>query len=486
MNRIRLFPLATLALALAFSASALSAQEAPPADGDRESVSVTVYNRGTALVQDRRTFTLNAGQTVINFTDVAASIDATSVSFRSLTDPEGTTVLEQNYVFDLVDASALLRRYIDREISITMNDGTEYTGVLLSSRNDIILRLADDQVVIARLNEVRDMRFPQLPDGLITRPTLRWLVSSETGGTQSVELTYLTGGMNWTADYNILLARDNSSLSLNGWVTLSNTSGTAYQDAQLKLIAGDVNRVSDVMFPMMMEMDMAVPSAAPRQQVEQRELFEYQLYELNRRVTIGDNETKQVEFVSGGNVPANTFYVYDASLPFYGYGSPIRDQYYGDTGITTVGTYLEFSTGEEDGLGADLPAGRVRVYQEDIDGAPLLIGENRISHTPKGEQIQLYLGNAFDLVGERVQTDYRFISSNVVQETYTISLRNRKSDTPVEIRVPERLIRWSNWEITSADAEYTRLNSNTIEFRVTVPPQGERTITYTVMYAFPR
>lgn len=486
-------PIATVALVAVLGLSAVGAQEATPTptpapneQGDRDSVSLTVYNQGTALVQDRRTFDLAAGESVVNFTDVAATIDSTSVSFKSLTDPDGTYVLEQNYVYDLVDSSALLARYIDETIQVTMLDGTIYTGQLLSGRNgEVILRPESGEVVVLSLAEARDVRFPALPDGLITRPTLRWLVQSEQSGAQQVELTYLAGGMSWTADYILLLANDNAALDLNGWVTVTNTSGTGYKDAQLKLVAGDVNRIRDEMVEMRFQAaDMAMPAAAPTQ-VAQREFFEYQLYEIARPVTVGNNETKQVEFVTRAGVAANTFYVYDGSAPFYGYGYAIEDQYYGQTGITTVGSYLEFSTGEESGVNADLPAGRVRVYQEDTDGAALLIGENTIKHTPKGEDIQLYLGNAFDLVGERRQVDFRYVGSRVLQETYEIKLRNRKDDDTVEIRVPERLYRWSDWEILNASMEYTKLDSTTIEFRAQVPPGEETIITYTVQYSFP-
>jgi hypothetical protein len=495
MSHKRLFALITAVIGvLLLSLSLAAAQEAtptasPPSDsGDpvREGVAVTVYNQGTALIKDRRSFNFDAGENIINFTDVAATIDATSVSFKSLTDPANTFVLEQNFVYDLVDSSALLARYLDEIIVVTMMDGTVYTGQLLSGRNgDIILKLESEEVVVLSLAEARDVRFPQLPDGLITRPTLRWLVQAGEAGTQQVELTYLAGGMSWTADYNVLLATDNRSLDLNGWVTLTNTSGTGYRDAQLKLVAGDVNRIVTDIYEEEMAFDRAMPAPTAAQSVEQREFFEYKLYEVQRPVTVGNNETKQVEFVSSAAVPATTFYVYDGSLPFYGYGSPIRDQYYGTSGVTTVGSYLEFSTGEENGVNADLPAGRVRVYQQDTDGAALLVGENTIQHTPKGESLQLYLGNAFDLVGERIQTDFQIVSSTVIQETYEIRLRNRKEDQMVEIRVPERLLRWSDWEILNSSHDFTKLDSSTVEFRVEVPPQGETIITYTVQYVFP-
>jgi hypothetical protein len=469
---------------LALVPAAASAQEsAPTSDG----VAVTIYNQGRALVQDRRTFTFEAGESVLNFTDVASQIDATSVSFVSLTDPAGTVVLEQNYVYDLVGADALFQRYLDEAIEVTLTDGTQFSGSLLSARGgSVIVQTNDGGVLLVEMADVRDVQFPRLPDGLITRPTLRWTVSSANAGDQQVELTYLTGSINWTADYNLLLGNGNEMLDLNGWVTITNTSGTAYPDALVKLVAGDVNRLPemDVMFEQEMALDMAVGAVAPRG-ATQREFFEYQLYEINRRVTLGNNETKQVEFVTGTEVPATTYFVYNASPRFYGYSGPIADQGYGYTGITDVQNYLEFDTGEENGLGADLPAGRVRVYQEDVDGAALLIGENRIDHTPEGETVALYLGNAFDLVGERTQTNFEFISRTVIEETYEIKLRNRKDEDTVEIRVPETLYRWSNWEIISTTDDFEKLNSNSIEFRVDVAPGEERVIRYTVRYSFP-
>lgn len=459
------------------------------AQEDSDGVSLTIYNQGTALVQDRRTFDLEAGTTILNFTDVAASIDATSVNFKSLTDPLGTVVLEQNYVYDLVNSAALLERYIDQRIKVTtLFDGATYEGRLLSGRDgSIILQTDTGEVITLSQSNARDIIFPALPDGLITRPTLRWLLNVASGGEQQVELTYLTGGVSWTADYNLLLNTENTALDLNGWVTLSNTSGAAYTDALVKLVAGDVNRIQPGRVDdMVMEEQAAMPMPTSAPAVEQREFFEYQLYEIGRPVTVSDNETKQVEFVSGADVPASTFYVYDSSAPFYGYYSPNTDPYYGQSGVTDVQNWIEFSTGEDNGLGADLPAGRIRVYQEDVDGAALLIGENSIDHTPKGEDVRFYLGNAFDLVGERTQTGFQFIGDNVLEETWQIKLRNRKDDKAVQIRVPERLARWSNWEIMNPSAEYTKLDAYTIEFRVEVPPGGEVIITYTVRYTWPR
>ena len=476
-----------LVLTVATTAQAQEATPSPVPPGERQSVALTIYNQGTGLVQDRRQFTFTPGLNQLNFTDVAAQIDPTSVQFTSETDPTGTRVLEQNYAYDLVDSFALLSRYIDQRIEVRANNGTEYAGVLLSSSGgDIILRADDGQIIVLPFASVEDMRFPELPGGLLTRPTLRWLIDSATGGQQDVALTYLTGGLSWLADYTVLLAEDNSRLNLNGWVTLNNTSGTDFANAQVKLIAGDVNRLPqpEARAEGGMVYDMAM-AAAPAEQVSQRSFSEYHLYEINRPVTVANNETKQVEFVTAADVAANTFYVYDGSGPFYGYGSWIPDQYYGQMGITDVQTYLEFSTGEDGGVGAALPAGRIRVYQEDVDGAALLIGENQIDHTPKGEDVQLLLGNAFDLVGERVQTNFQLIGNNVVEETFQITLRNRKESGTVEVRVPENLYRWSNWEILQSSDPFTKVNSNSIEFRVPVEAGQERVITYTVRYTFP-
>ncbi len=474
--------LAILAIFCLCSLSTVSAQGS-------DSIAVTIYNQGAALIRDQRTLTLEQGVNTLNFRDVAATIDATSVTFRSLTDPDGAIVLEQNYIYDLVNLEALLARYLDETVSITAVDGTVYSGELLSGRHgEAILRTAEGELLVLRLYDARDIRFPAISegDGLITRPTLQWLLRSASGGEHQVEITYLAGGMNWTADYNMLLSAGETSLDLRGWVTLDNHSGRAFNDARLKLVAGDVHRIQPepiIAEARAMAFDMAEEQA---ETVEQRELFEYQLYEVARPVSIKDNETKQIEFVSGGDIAAATFYVLDASPQVSGYFSPI-DYAEGFGSLeSAVLTYLEFNTGDESGLGADLPAGRMRVYQQDADGAGLLIGEDRINHTAQGEDVTILLGKAFDLVGERTQTDFETVSRTVVRESFEIRLRNRKDDEAVEIRVPERLYRWSDWQITESSAPFEKLDSSAIEFRITVAPGAEEVFTYTVQYTFPQ
>jgi hypothetical protein len=457
----------------------------PTVEAAEARLALAVYNQGTALVRDRRTVTLRAGANELSFRDVAASIDPSSVLFRPTSPGARVTVLEQNYEFDLVGAAALLEKYLDRTITVVTKDGRQYRGRLLSGRGDIILEAEDGQVTVVKLDQVQEFSFPELPDGLITRPTLVWRLLSESAGDHEIEVTYLTGGLAWQADYVLLLARDDRSLELDGWITLTNSSGATFPDAQLKLIAGDLQRLPQAALRAGFEsMEMVAPTVEP---VQQREFFEYHLYEVPRPVTVRDNETKQIEFVSAGGVAAEKFFVYDGALcgrgawycAFYGY--PQTEPTYGIASNPKVMVMLAFDT---DDVEADLPRGRVRLYQEDVDGAALLIGEDTIDHTPKGEEIRLYVGDAFDIVGERLQTDFRRPSTKSLEETFEITLRNHK-DERVEVRVVEYLYRWSEWRILSATDDYRKMDSSTIEFRVRVPANGEKTVRYTVRYTWP-
>jgi hypothetical protein len=354
-------------------------------------------------------------------------------------------------------------------------------------------------VVVLNLGRVANIRFPSLPEGLITRPTLRWLVESSQTGAQDVELTYLTNGMTWTADYILLLADDKTSLDLDGWITLSNTSGGSYENAQLKLIAGDVNRVS-TMTGSFAPTGTPLPTATldyfgDNTAVAQREFFEYQLYEIERPVTIADKETKQVEFIGESAIPATVYYVFSVSPPFYGYSYAYTDPQYGAlSAVSAVQTYLNFTTDEDEGgVGRDLPAGRAWIYQNDADGTAQFIGQRQIDHTPEGEELDLFLGGAFNLLGQRKQTDFQLSGGfnplrrfDVLTETIEIRLINFKDDETVEIRIPERMTRWSDWEIVEASTDYTQIDSSTIEFRVEIPPRSQQVITYTVRYGIPR
>ena len=453
----------------------------PAAQAAGSGVELTVYNQNLALVKERRDLELDEGLNEVHFSDVAALMDPTSVHFRSLTDAEGTAVWEQNFEYDVVGSERLLEKYVDQDMRLVTEDGTVYEGTLLSGAGDIILQRQDGGVTVVQRGRVQEFSFPELPEGLITRPTLVWLLETATAGEHQAEVTYMTSGINWSANYVVLLAQDEASLDLDGWVTLDNRSGATYREARLKLIAGDIHRAPQVEVVKEMMMYDAAPRAMATPAVEERAFFEYHLYEVQRPVTVKDKQTKQIEFVAAAGVPVEKFFVYDGSrgLSFWGY--PNTDPGYGaQAGNTKVQVMLEFKTGE-DGVDAELPRGTVRVYKEDVDGAHLLVGEDSIDHTPKDEQVRLYVGDAFDIVGERTQTGFNKLGERALEETYRITLRNHK-DEDVEVRVVEHMFRWSEWEITQESGEHSKLDAQQVEWRLPVPADGEAELTYTVRY----
>lgn len=454
----------------------------PAAQAEERAMHLTVYNQEIALVRDVRSFALKPGVNEVRFGDVAARIDPTSVHVRSGTDPAGTGVLEQNYEYDVVGSAKLLQKYVDQEIELVTGDGTQHRGTLLSGADDIVLQDDSGGVTAVRREQVREFSFPALPEGLITRPTLVWLLDVQKSGNQRVEVTYMTGGIDWHADYVVQLNEDDTALDLDGWVTLDNQSGATYREARLKLVAGDVNVVRDqVARGEFVEKEAAAPAAEPA--VVEREFFEYHLYDIQRPVTVRDNQTKQIEFTRATGVPAEKFFVYDGAphLGFYGYA--VSDPGYGTVSNPDVNIYLQIPNEEDAGLGIPLPAGRLRVYKADLDGSLQFVGEDQIDHTPRDENVRLRLGNAFDIVGERRQTDFRKIGRDVVEESYEITVRNHK-DERVEVRVVEHLFRWSEWEIVNESAGHTKLDQATVEWRLPVPADGEATVTYTVRYSF--
>lgn len=486
MRRTALWTALAILLLIAGVSLPSASSAVPVASAQDKTVQLTVYNQNLALVSETRPVALKAGLNEVVYSDVAAQIDPTSVSFRSLTDPAGTAVLEQNFEYDLVGSSKLLQKYIDQVITVQTEDATTYTGVLLSAVDNVILQGDDGAVTMLSLGQIRNIDFPALPEGLRTRPSLVWLVDASQEGEHETSVTYLTGGINWRADYVLLLDEENTAFDLNGWVTLDNRSGAGYEDAMLKLVAGDINRVAQPTFAR--DVMMAEAAAAPAPAVEQREFFEYHLYQVARPVTVKDNQTKQIEFVTAQDVPATKFYVYDGAAGYGGYGwGPVTDSGYGaQTGNTDVTVMLEFRTDEASNLETQLPAGRVRLYQEDVDGSPLLVGEDEIDHTPKNETVRLTVGSAFDIKGERIQTDYKPLGDSGAQESFRITLRNHK-DEPVEVRVVESLYRWTEWTLLSETvdgqlAEHSQLSSQLVEWRVPVPANGEAVLEYTVQY----
>jgi hypothetical protein len=446
---------------------------------------------GFALVRLDRELQVPRGRGTIQFTDVAALIDPTTVQFLSLSDPEGTKVLEQNFQFDLVSQDKLLSRYVDREVTVEQQSGDGVKlidGTLVSSNDGLVIRGAGGQ--IHALREWSNIRFGELPGGLITRPTLEWDMQSGKGGMQKARVSYQTGGITWWADYNLIFTEgadaNSGFVDVGAWVSLLNQSGTRYQDAKLKLIAGDVHRVQAAQKVMR---DMAamesVVTAAPAG-FEEKAFFEYHLYTLGRPATIPNNSTKQIElFDSATRVPARKQLVYDGAPDFRFYGGLVQDREFGSESNAKVEVFLKFRNDKASGMGMPLPAGRVRVSQQDkADGSLEFIGEDTIGHTPKDEDLRVKLGTAFDVVGERRQTDFTVnTKGRVMEEAFEIKVRNHKTQ-PVEVIVRESLYRWSQWTLLQQSQPSEKKDAQTVEFPVRVAADGEATVTYRVRYTW--
>lgn len=444
---------------------------------------------GYAMVRQERPVQLERGRSQLRFTDVAALIDPTTVTFTSLTDPQAR-VLEQNFQFDLVSTDKLLQKFIDRPLTVerTVPGGgtTTFTGTLLSSVDGLILR-GDDGTLTA-LRDYSALRFPDLPGGLITRPTLLWDITSQRAGAHQARVTYQTGGITWWADYNLIFSEgrdaNNGSVDLSAWVSIINQSGASFPEARLKLIAGDVNRVEPQRPPRAVMM-MESRAADAGQGFEEQAFDEFHLYTLGRRTTLPNNSTKQIElFDQARRVPAQRMLVYASAAGFMG-GGRYEDPNFPFTGSGEVDTYLQFQNDRQSGLGVPLPAGRIRVSRLDpADNSLEFIGEDAIGHTPRDERVRVKLGSAFDVVGERRQVDFRIDSrARWMEEEIEVTLRNHK-EQDVEVQVREFLFRWSNWEILSSSQNYTREDARTILFTARVPKDGSRTVRYRVRYTW--
>jgi hypothetical protein len=447
---------------------------------------------GYAMVRHERDLPLTAGRNKLRFSDVAAQIDPTTVSFESLTDPDGTRVIEQNYQFDLVSSARLLEKYIDREISVEQirgNSTETFTGTLASTSGGLILRAADGSARI--VNNYAGVTLPSIPGGLITKPTLVWDISAQKAGTHKTRVAYQTNGITWWADYNLTYSDGNDAnsckLDVNAWVSIINQSGATYSDAKLKLIAGDVQRAARgrvAQAPEMRVMSKAMDAAAG---FEEKAFFEYHLYTLGFPTTLPDNSTKQLElFPAAHNVACQKNLVYFGQTQrFYAYGSPMTERNFGVQGNTKVDVYLNFKNARDNHMGMPLPAGRVRVAKlDEADKTLEFIGEDVINHTPKDENLLIKMGSAFDVVGERRQVDFRLdTSGKVMEETIEVKLRNRKEE-PVTVLVREYLHRWSTWTITSKNQDYEKLDAHSIQFAMKLAKGAEGTVRYTVRYTW--
>ncbi len=445
---------------------------------------------GYGLVRDRRMLTLPDGSGEVRFTDVATRIDPTTVSFASLTDPAGTRVIEQNYQFDLVDGQKLLQRYIGETVTVDQVQADKFervSGKLLSASNGLILMKDSGEVVT--LNQYTNVQFPSLPGGLITRPTLVWLVNAKKGGEHDSVVSYQTQGLTWWSDYNVTLGGDAEGcrMDLAAWVTIVNQSGGSFPGTQLKLVAGEVNRAPAAPAALMERSKVHLNmSAGTAEGFQESSLFEYHLYTLGRRTDLPNNSTKQLElFPAAMGTRCKRELVFTAGPgPWRWYGTPVTDQGFGATQPGKVGAYLEFKNDQADGLGMPLPAGRVRVNQASKDGSLEFIGEDLIKHTPRNENLRIKLGESFDVVGERKQTDFKIdVDAKWIEESFEISVRNRKTE-PATIVAREYLYRWSGWTIKSASREYVKRDAETIDFPLTIAADAEAKFSYTVRYTW--
>jgi hypothetical protein len=436
---------------------------------DRESVAITIYNQNFGLVREVRDVTLARGRVALEFADVAASIQPETVHIKSGR-PEWLRVLEQNYQYDLLNPQKLLEKYVGRTVTVyRYNESTgrdePFEAEVLSVNQGPILRIGDE----ITFNFPGRFTFPEIPENLIAKPTLVWLLDSREAQ-QELEVSYLTSGLNWKADYVIVIDEQDRFGDLTGWVTLTNQSGTAYEDAELKLVAGDVQRVSGHRGQPPMPME-ALRAAADEAGFSEESFFEYHLYTLQRRTTLLNNEQKQVTLLEAAGIGI------DKQLIFYGQPYYYRGAYGQVMSNQKVGVYLDIQNAEDNNLGMPLPKGIVRVYKADRTGSQQFIGEDQIDHTPRDERIRIKMGEAFDVVGDRRQMEYQVISSCVAESSWEIDLRNHK-DEDVEIQVWEPI--GGDWEILSSSHEATRVDARTFRFTVPVPARGEVTVEYRV------
>ncbi|MCW5936209.1 MAG: DUF4139 domain-containing protein [Fimbriimonadaceae bacterium] len=464
------------------------------AQGQPEDVQLTVYNKGFALVRESRVFNLRSGMQEVSVEDVAAMIEANSVGVRNLTDPKGFRVLEQNYQYDLISPSAILNKAVGQVIvfnRVLPNGQREVVrGTLLSapyatvsdqygnqsgSWNGMVIRTEDGRIL---LNPTGEIEVSSLPNGLISKPTLVWMVDSARAGESKVEMSYLTQGMNWSADYVLSLDAKGTAGDLNGWVTMTNNSGATFEGAKLKLLAGDVYRVVPRMRMAAKNEAMRFDADAGRGGFQEESFAEYHLYTLQRPATLKNKEIKQISLLEAQGMKVDKKLVVDAMRTYSGW-RPSEGEV--GTGPITPLFLVEFENTEANQLGIPLPEGTVKVYQRDSSGGSQMIGEASIDHTPRKERISLPVGRSFDVVASRKRTSFNWIrfgsSITGARETYQIEVRNRKQE-PTTVHVYER--HWGEYKISGNSLPFVQEDSNTIVFKVDLKADEVKTVQYTV------
>lgn len=465
--------LATIGLVILFGAGPVPARsEASRISSTQEQqreVAITIYNGNWGLVKDVRELTLGPGGSEVRFMDVASQIDPTTVHLKSLTDPTGLRILEQNYEYDLLNPQKLLDKFVGKSVKLMTSDGTLVDAILLSNNNGPIYKI-NGQIHLGHSGRVI---LPEIPDNLIPKPTLVWLLQNRTGRSQRVEASYLTGGMTWKADYVVVLNAKDTGGDLSGWVTIDNKSGATYADAALKLVAGDIHRAA-TRKEMRDALEIAARKAeAPQaaRQFQQESFFEYHLYSLDGRTTIKHNQVKQISLMSVNEIPIKK------ELHYYGASQYYRGPLWTPVPNQKIGVFLEIANKEQHRLGMPLPKGTIRVYKAASDGSLQFIGEDIIDHTPKNEKVKIKMGEAFDVVGERTQRDWKKIAWNVYETEWDVQIRNHKKED-VQVTIIEPVP--GDWEVIKTSHPYEKAEAHTLKYVVTVPKDDKVTVTYRV------
>jgi hypothetical protein len=457
---------------------------------------LTIYNQNFAVVRDTVPLDLQSGVNTVRYAGATAQVEPDSVILRDPAGKHSLQILEQNYRNDPVSQELLLSLFEGKTIGfekIRMKDNTQTPEIIQGKiiRSGFVPGGSPEQPIIEVNGKLQfslpgEPRFPDLGDDTVLKPAFNWLLQSDKPGKFDAEVGYVTGGFDWSASYNLVSPEKGDFVDLVGWITMNNQSGKTFENAKIKLMAGDVNKIQPPQRVLRMNFASSMAEAAPTAPAVTEKAFdEFHLYSIARPTTLHNRETKQVEFVHAEKMFAPTIYVYDGASDYRFYGGLNYDQGYGQSGNKKILVQREFVNAETNQLGIALPAGKLRFYRRDSDGQLQFVGENTIDHTPRNETVRVTTGNSFDLVGERKQTNFRVNTADKwIDESFEIKLRNRKKDAPVEIRVVEHLYRWSNWEITKKSDDFVKKDSQTIEFRIPVKPDEERTVTYSVHYSW--
>ena len=433
------------------------------ASAEEPGTAVTVYSNNLALVREVRSLSLSQRLEAYRLVDIPDRIDPSSLSLKSLSAPGSVRLLEQRFEFDLAESDRLFQRFVGRPIIVTDKQGQAFTGTLLHvPSGDLLLQMENKAVQLIRSDSLATIQFPSLPEGVITRPTLSWLLECEKPGNHKVEITYLTEGIGWQADYVALTNQDETALDLAGWATIENRSGASFTDVQVSLMAGDVRRLQPSPVPRMPAEERFAVAAKAAPEFVEVPFFDYHLYRLGRAASLPDRQVKQISLFAPASVKVSKSYRYE-----------------GQRENNRVQVALEFSNDREHGPGIPLPSGRMRVYKEDEKGSLRFIGEDRMDPTPKGEKVRVALGNAFDLSGERTVKERTQVTKSSRQESIEIRIRNHKPER-ISVTVVENF--WGDWKIIGKTPPVQKQDANKVEFEVAVPADGETVFEYQVLF----